>query len=64
MGIMLVFDLTDERSFNNIQNWMHSVDQYGSEGVSKILVGNKCDLNEKRVFFFYSYNVLSKILGY
>jgi Ras-related protein Rab-8A len=49
MGILLVFDLTDERSFNNIRNWIHNTEQYASEGVNKILIGNKCDMNERRV---------------
>lgn len=49
MGILLVYDVTDERSFNNIRNWIHNTEQYASEGVNKILVGNKCDMAEKRV---------------
>lgn len=49
MGILLVFDLTDERSFNNIRNWIHNTEQYASDGVNKILIGNKCDMNERRV---------------
>lgn len=49
MGIMLVYDVTDERSFNNIRNWIRNIDQYASEGVNKILIGNKCDDVERRV---------------
>lgn len=49
MGIMLVYDVTDERSFNNIRNWIRNIDQYASEGVNKILIGNKCDNLERRV---------------
>jgi hypothetical protein len=48
MGILLVFDLTDERSFNNIRNWIHNTEQYASEGVNKLLVGNKADMAERR----------------
>lgn len=48
MGILLVFDLTDERSFNNLRTWIHNVEQYASAGVSRILVGNKCDMAERR----------------
>ncbi|CAJ0829126.1 19604_t:CDS:2 [Entrophospora sp. SA101] len=40
MGILLVYDVTDERSFNK---------QHASEGVNKILIGNKCDWVEKKV---------------
>ncbi|KAJ2764695.1 GTP-binding protein [Coemansia nantahalensis] len=49
MGILLVYDVTDERSFNNIENWHMNVEQHASEGVNKILIGNKCDVEERRV---------------
>lgn len=49
MGIMLVYDVTDERSFNNIRNWIKNVEQFANDGVNKILIGNKCDDAERRV---------------
>lgn len=49
MGILLVYDVTDDRSFSNIRHWMRNIDQHASEGVNRILIGNKCDMNEKRV---------------
>uniref|UniRef100_A0A1D1ZIW7 Ras-related protein Rab-8A n=1 Tax=Anthurium amnicola TaxID=1678845 RepID=A0A1D1ZIW7_9ARAE len=49
MGILLVYDVTDERSFNNIRNWFSNIEQHASEGVNKILIGNKCDWLEKKV---------------
>ena len=49
MGILLVYDVTDERSFNNIKNWIGNTQQFASEGVNKILIGNKCDMSDKRV---------------
>jgi len=48
MGILLVYDVTDERSFNNVRNWIRNIEQHASEGVNKILLGNKCDMKEKR----------------
>ncbi|RMZ81997.1 hypothetical protein DV737_g2316, partial [Chaetothyriales sp. CBS 132003] len=48
MGILLCYDVTDEKSFNNIRTWFSNVEQHASEGVNKILVGNKCDWEEKR----------------
>jgi len=48
MGILLVYDVTDERSFNNIRNWHANVGQHASEGVNKILIGNKSDWTDKR----------------
>ncbi|KAG2423550.1 hypothetical protein HXX76_015192 [Chlamydomonas incerta] len=48
-GIILVYDITDEASFNNVRNWMRNIEQHASDNVNKILVGNKLDLAEKRV---------------
>ncbi|KAF7367542.1 Rab-type small GTP-binding protein [Mycena sanguinolenta] len=32
MGILLVYDVTDERSFNNIRTWHANIEQHASEG--------------------------------
>ncbi|KAH6917710.1 rab-type small GTP-binding protein [Coprinopsis sp. MPI-PUGE-AT-0042] len=48
MGILLVYDVTDERSFNNIRAWHSNIEQHASEGVNKILIGNKSDWTDKR----------------
>jgi Ras-related protein Rab-8A len=44
MGIVLVYDVTDENSFKNIRSWMKNIDQHASAGVVRALVGNKCDI--------------------
>lgn len=46
---MLVYDVTNEQSFNSIGNWIRDVQQYATENVSIVLVGNKADLSSKRV---------------
>jgi len=48
MGILLVYDVTDEKSFNNIRTWIRNIDQHASEQVNKMLLGNKCDIVEKK----------------
>ncbi|XP_028555354.1 ras-related protein RABE1c-like isoform X2 [Dendrobium catenatum] len=48
MGILLVYDVTDESSFNNIRNWIRNIEQHASDNVNKILVGNKADMDESR----------------
>lgn len=47
-GIIVVYDITDKESFKNIDNWMNEVEKHASDNVSRILVGNKCDLDESR----------------
>lgn len=47
-GIILVYDITDEKSFENIQNWMKSIKENASAGVERLLLGNKCDMEAKR----------------
>jgi Ras-related protein Rab-8A len=49
MGILLTYDVTDEQSFQNIRNWMKNIEEHAAENVNKILIGNKCDLVEKKV---------------
>ncbi|XP_010563920.1 PREDICTED: ras-related protein Rab-13 [Haliaeetus leucocephalus] len=48
VGIILVYDITDEKSFENIQNWMKSIKENASAGVERLLIGNKCDMEAKR----------------
>jgi GTPase SAR1 family protein len=49
MGIILVYDCTEEKSFSNISNWMKQIEQHASKDVAKVLVGNKCDKEDKVV---------------
>jgi Ras-related protein Rab-1A len=47
-GIIIVYDVTDLDSFQNVKQWLHEIDRYASENVNKLLVGNKNDLADKR----------------
>jgi Ras-related protein Rab-8A len=47
-GVMLVYDVTDEKSFLSIKSWMKSLDNYADDSIKKILVANKCDLVKDR----------------
>ena len=42
---MLVYDVTSERSFENIKNWMRNIDEHASDDVEKMIIGNKADKN-------------------
>lgn len=35
--------------FADIRNWIRNIEQHASEGVNKILIGNKCDMTDKKV---------------
>mgnify|MGYP004709714105 FL=1 len=47
-GIIVVYDVTDLESFNNLNNWLQEIDKFGTNGVTKIIVGNKNDLVDKK----------------
>ena len=49
-GILLVYDITDKRSFESLGNWMNDIEEEEvADKVPIILVGNKSDLEEERV---------------
>ena len=47
-AIIVLYDITDETSFENIKNWMIDIDKFGKQGVLKVLIGNKKDLEKQR----------------
>jgi len=42
-GIIVVYDVTNKTSFDNVKRWLTETDKYAREGVNKLLVGNKAD---------------------
>lgn len=49
MGIMLVYDITNSKSFDNIQKWLRNIDEHANEDVEKMILGNKCDMEDRRI---------------
>eukprot|EP00300_Choanocystis_sp_HF-7_P006585 c14789_g1_i1.p1 GENE.c14789_g1_i1~~c14789_g1_i1.p1 ORF type:complete len:209 (+),score=43.83 c14789_g1_i1:1-627(+) len=47
-GIIVVYDITNRESFENVQRWLQEIEKYAKEGVHKLLVGNKLDLQAQR----------------
>ena len=42
-GILLIFDLTDLSTFNNLNQWFDKIERESPKNCSIVLVGNKCD---------------------
>ncbi|EMS52257.1 GTP-binding protein YPTM2 [Triticum urartu] len=62
-GIIIVYDVTDQDSFNNVKQWLNEIDRYASENVNKLLVGNKSDLTDKRVVSYETAKAFADEIG-
>ena len=49
---IIVYDVTNKQSFENIQNWLEDVHNQSPKTVLIVLIGNKIDLEDKRVISF------------
>ena len=47
-SIIIVFDLSDKKSFISITEWLKQIEKHAKENVFKFLVGNKSDLIDER----------------
>ena len=45
---MLVYDITNLESFEDLNLWLIEIEKYASNNVYKILVGNKSDIESER----------------
>ena len=48
-GIILMYDITDEKSFNSIPKWMEDINDNMNPNYPIILLGNKSDLEGERM---------------
>eukprot|EP00005_Dracoamoeba_jomungandri_P004494 CAMPEP_0174251946 /NCGR_PEP_ID=MMETSP0439-20130205/1613_1 /TAXON_ID=0 /ORGANISM="Stereomyxa ramosa, Strain Chinc5" /LENGTH=148 /DNA_ID=CAMNT_0015332397 /DNA_START=211 /DNA_END=657 /DNA_ORIENTATION=- len=48
-GIIVVYDITDQVTFNNAKMWLNEIERYACGNVTKLLVGNKADMGGKRI---------------
>ena len=44
-GVILVYDISSRKSFLNIKTWLAAINEHASDNITKILVGNKSDLD-------------------
>ena len=47
-GSLLIYDITNKKSFENIEKWISDLKANTGDNISMILLGNKTDLEEKR----------------
>ncbi|GMH37211.1 hypothetical protein BSKO_05084 [Bryopsis sp. KO-2023] len=62
-GIIVVYDVTEQESFNNVKQWLNEIDRYANPNVNKLLVGNKSDLTNKKVVDFQTAKAYADELG-
>ena len=62
-GIIVVYDVTDQVSFNNVKQWLQEIDRYACENVNKLLVGNKCDLVSQKAVDYTTAKEFAESLG-
>lgn len=49
VGVIIVYDVTNRKSFANIKQWVVEVDEFcAGSTITRILVGNKADLADRR----------------
>ena len=48
---LVVFDLTNRESFQNAKPWINELKEKGKENCIIILIGNKCDLPNREVYY-------------
>ena len=63
-GITLVYDITNRKSFLDIQKWYDVTQKYVKKGKpTYVLLGNKCDLENERQVTFEEGSELAATLG-
>uniref|UniRef100_A0A674D462 small monomeric GTPase n=1 Tax=Salmo trutta TaxID=8032 RepID=A0A674D462_SALTR len=63
MGFLLMYDITNQDSFNAVQDWATQIKTYSWDNAQVILVGNKCELEDDRLVPTEDSQRLAKDLG-
>ncbi|XP_030843196.1 ras-related protein Rab-8A-like isoform X1 [Strongylocentrotus purpuratus] len=62
-GIMVLYDITNQNSFVNMRKWIRESEEHGSADAEKMILGNKCDMDETRAVSQEKGEQLAKELG-
>ena len=47
-GIILIYDITDRKTFNSVRNWIYNIQEEAPDKVALVLAGNKVDDEKNR----------------
>ena len=62
-GIIVVYSVIDLMTFQNVRQWLQEIERYAAETVVKLLIGNKCDMEDDRAVTFEQGQELADSLG-
>jgi len=62
-GVVVVYDVTDAKTFQHVQDWLEDIKKYAPEHIPILLVGNKVDMQSERAIDFYEAQEFAKKLG-
>ncbi|CAF0969722.1 unnamed protein product [Adineta steineri] len=63
-GIFILYDSTNRKSFQNLNKWLHEINNHGAKHVTKLIIRNKCDLARQKAVGFHEareYGIQSNI---
>lgn len=63
VGTILVFDVTNRRSFDSLERWLEETAESVPDPIPHVLVANKCDLKELRTISYEETQSKAKELG-
>ncbi|KAJ3604284.1 hypothetical protein NHX12_029025 [Muraenolepis orangiensis] len=49
-GVLLLYDVTCERSFLNVREWVDMIEDISHDDIPIMLVGNKCDMRQQETY--------------
>ncbi len=48
-GVILMYDVTNQKTFNNIKRWLEEIKKEASNRICLLLIANKIDMKEERI---------------
>ncbi|GAB4852833.1 GTP-binding protein yptc1, partial [Ancistrocladus abbreviatus] len=62
-GIIILYDLRDQQSFENVKEWLDMIDSCSSDNVVKLLVRNKSDLEQEKAVSYETAKAFADEIG-